>query len=106
MITEFKFPDVWEGITEGEVVSILVKEGDSVRADQPLFKIETDKAIVDIPSPKDGVILKIHVKEHTTIKVGDVLVSIGEKTDNFKAPKLREDKELRPIERPASVVGE
>src|SRR3989344_5282189 len=43
MITEFKFPDVGEGITEGEVVSILVKEGDSVRADQPLFKIKTDE---------------------------------------------------------------
>ncbi|HLD15845.1 MAG TPA: dihydrolipoamide acetyltransferase family protein [Candidatus Nanoarchaeia archaeon] len=106
MITEFKFPDVGEGITEGEVVSILVKEGDSVRADQPLFKIETDKAIVDIPSPKDGVILKIHVKEHTSIKVGEVLATIGEKTDKFKAPVVREEIKIKTVERPASVVGE
>ncbi len=75
MVFEFKFPDVGEGITEGEVVKWLVKEGDVVNLDQTLAKIETDKAIVEIPSPKQGRILKLLVKEGDIIKVGSVLVT-------------------------------
>jgi len=78
MAFEFKFPDVGEGITEGEIVKWKVKEGDTVESDQPLVEIETDKAVVDIPSPKAGKILHINGKEGQTINVGDVLVVIGE----------------------------
>ena len=83
MIHEFKFPDVGEGITEGELVEWLVKEGDSVRHDQALAKVETDKALIDIPSPQDGIILKLHVKAGSTIKVGQTLVTFGSKGDNI-----------------------
>lgn len=75
MTYEFKFPDVGEGISEGEVVKWLVKEGDLVKQDQTLAKVETDKAIVEISSPKEGKILKLHAKEGETIKVGSVLVT-------------------------------
>src|SRR3989338_5591619 len=73
---EFKFPDVGEGITEGELVKWKVKEGDKVKEDQVLAEVETDKAVVEIPSPKTGIISKLHHKEGDTIKVGEVLVSI------------------------------
>ena len=63
MAKQFKFPDVGEGITEGEVVRWLVKEGDDVKIDQGLAEIETDKAIVEMPSPYAGTILKLHFKE-------------------------------------------
>ena len=69
---EFKFPDVGEGIHEGEIVKWLVKEGDKVKADAPLGEIETDKAIVEMPSPKTGTILKIHVQAGGVIHVGEV----------------------------------
>ena len=59
MAFEFKFPDVGEGITEGTIVKWKVKEGDNVKADQILAEIETDKAVVEIPSPKKGTILKL-----------------------------------------------
>ncbi len=75
MVYEFKFPDVGEGISEGDIVKWLVKEGDLVKQDQTLAKVETDKAIVEISSPKEGKILKLHVKEGETIKVGSVLVT-------------------------------
>ncbi|MAF51381.1 MAG: branched-chain alpha-keto acid dehydrogenase subunit E2 [Nanoarchaeota archaeon] len=75
---EYKFPDVGEGIQEGEIVRWLVKEGDLVKEDQNIVQIETDKAVVDIPSPKTGKILKINFKEGDVIKVGEVLVVIGE----------------------------
>jgi pyruvate dehydrogenase E2 component (dihydrolipoamide acetyltransferase) len=74
----FKFPDVGEGIHEGRVVEWLVAEGDSVTEDQPLLKVETDKAVVELPSPNSGTVLKLHAEADATIFVGDPLVTIGE----------------------------
>ncbi len=79
MAKEFRFPDVGEGITEGEVVRWAVAEGDSVAVDQALGEIETDKAVVEIPSPFAGTVLKLHFKPKDIVKVGQVLVTIGEK---------------------------
>ena len=78
MVYEFKFPDIGEGITEGVIVKWLVKVGDKVKADQKIAAIETDKAVVDIPCPKSGIIHKINYKVGKTIKVGEVLVEIDE----------------------------
>jgi pyruvate dehydrogenase E2 component (dihydrolipoamide acetyltransferase) len=78
MALEFRFPDVGEGIHEGEIVRWLVKEGDSVRPDQPLVEVETDKAVVEIPAPRAGTILHMAVGAGEKIQVGEVLVIIGE----------------------------
>ena len=72
-------PDIGEGVAEGEVVKWLVKEGDEVKENQPLVEIMTDKVNVEIPSPKKGTILKLSAKEGEVIKVGQVLITIGEK---------------------------
>ncbi len=74
----FNFPDVGEGIHEGTVVEWLVAEGDIVAEDQPLLKVETDKAIVELPSPKAGTVLKMHFAAGDLIHVGDALIVIGE----------------------------
>ena len=79
MAKQFKFPDVGEGITEGEIVRWLVKEGDDIKADQAIAEIETDKAIVEMPSPYAGTVLKLHFKEKDIVKVGAVLITVGEK---------------------------
>jgi len=76
---EFKFPDIGEGLTEGEIVRWLVKEGDEIKEGQPLVEVETDKALAEIPSPKTGVILKLMAKEKEVVKVGQVIVVFGEK---------------------------
>ena len=73
----FNFPDVGEGIHEGRVVEWLVAEGATVAEDQALVKVETDKAVVELPSPRAGVVLKLHVAADTVIHVGDALVTIG-----------------------------
>ena len=78
MALEFRFPDVGEGIHEGEIVRWLVKEGDQVRPDQPLVEVETDKAVVEIPAPRAGTILRMAVGAGEKIQVGEVLVVIGE----------------------------
>ena len=74
---EFKFPDVGEGIHEGELVKWQVKEGDLVNADQTLAEVETDKAVVEMPSPKKGTIARLHFKEGDVITVGQVFVTIA-----------------------------
>jgi len=89
MAYEFKFPDIGEGLTEGEIVRWLVKEGDEVKEGQPLVEVETDKALAEIPSPKTGVILKILAKEKEIVKVGQVIVVFGEKGEALAAPPPR-----------------
>jgi pyruvate dehydrogenase E2 component (dihydrolipoamide acetyltransferase) len=86
MAYEFKFPDIGEGLTEGEIVRWLVKEGDEVKEGQPLVEVETDKALAEIPSPRTGVLLKILAKEKEIVKVGQVIVVFGEKGEALAAP--------------------
>jgi pyruvate dehydrogenase E2 component (dihydrolipoyllysine-residue acetyltransferase) len=78
MSKEFRFPDVGEGITEGELVRWMVKEGDPVAEHQSLVEIETDKAVVVLPSPYAGKVLKLHGKPGEIIPVGAVLAVIAE----------------------------
>jgi len=82
----FEFPDVGEGIHEGRVVEWLVAGGDAVGADQPLVKVETDKAVVELPAPKAGTVLKLHVEAGAEIHVGDPLVTIGEEGEAVAEP--------------------
>jgi pyruvate dehydrogenase E2 component (dihydrolipoamide acetyltransferase) len=98
MAFEFKFPDIGEGLTEGEIVRWLVKEGDEIKEGQPLVEVETDKALAEIPSPRTGVILKILAKEKEIVKVGQVMVIIGEKGEALAAPP--------PKPKSVGVVGE
>ncbi len=79
----FKFPDVGEGIQEGEIIKWLIKEGDIVKEDMPIVQIETDKAVVDLPSPKSGKILKINFKNGEKVKVNETLVIIEDKHDKI-----------------------
>ncbi len=87
MAMDFKFPDVGEGTTEGTLVKWLLKEGDPVKADQPIAEIETDKAVVEIPSPKTGTILKLYGKPGEVIKVGNVLATIGDAGETASGSK-------------------
>ena len=78
MATEVTLPDVGEGIESGTVVGVLVKEGDRINKDQPLVELETDKAVVEVPSSAAGVVKQVNVKEGQEAKIGSVLVVIEE----------------------------
>ncbi len=82
MPLEFRFPDVGEGIHEGKIVQWLVKEGDVVAVDQPFVKVETDKAVVDLPAPKAGGVLALRFAAGETIQVGDVIAVFGAPGEN------------------------
>jgi pyruvate dehydrogenase E2 component (dihydrolipoamide acetyltransferase) len=75
-LLEFRLPDIGEGVVEGELIRWLVKPGDVVAEDQPMFEVMTDKATVEIPSPRKGTIVATHGKEGEIIKVGDVVVAL------------------------------
>ncbi|WP_416151096.1 dihydrolipoamide acetyltransferase family protein [Salipaludibacillus sp. HK11] len=75
MAYEFKLPDIGEGIHEGEIVKWEVKEGDEVKEDDVLCEVQNDKAVVEIPSPVDGKVLKLHVEEGVVTEVGTVVIS-------------------------------
>jgi pyruvate/2-oxoglutarate dehydrogenase complex dihydrolipoamide acyltransferase (E2) component len=70
MAFEFHLPDIGEGVVEGEIVAWKVKVGDVVRLDQPIVEIMTDKATVEIPSPRAGTIAKINYAEGQICPVG------------------------------------
>ena len=77
---EFKLPDLGEGIHEGEILKWHVEVGGSVKEDDPLVDVETDKAAVTIPSPKEGRVAAINAKVGDTAKVGAVIVVLDDGT--------------------------
>ena len=78
MAFDFYMPDIGEGVVEGEIVAWKVKEGDTVKLDQPLVEVMTDKATVELPSPRAGKIVKINYKDGDICPVGKILVVIEE----------------------------
>lgn len=72
----FKLPDLGEGLPDAEIHEWFVKEGDEVNLDQPLVAMETAKAVVDVPAPIVGKVLKLHGKVGDVIPVGAVLVEL------------------------------
>lgn len=81
MAYKFRLPEMGEGLTEGDVASFLVKEGDQIKADDPLVEIQTDKSTTQLVSPVDGTVTKIDVKEDDRVEKGDDLVEIDDGKD-------------------------
>ena len=78
MAFDFYMPDIGEGVVEGEIVSWKVKVGDTVILDQPLVEVMTDKATVELPSPRAGKITKINYQNGDICPVGKILVEIDD----------------------------
>jgi len=103
----FKFPDIGEGLDEGTIAEWYVEKGHKIEAGQPLVKMETDKVVTDIPSPKSGTIAAIYGKVGETIHVGNPLVEIeieGVEGDAAIAEAAK-DFTTEPVEEAAGVVG-
>lgn len=76
MANDVKLPELGEGVTEGELVKWLVKPGDSVKADQPIAEVLTDKATVEVPSPVAGVVKELKFKSGDVVKVGSTMITL------------------------------
>ncbi len=76
MGVDIKLPDLGEGIESGDVLDVLVAEGDTIAKDQNILEIETDKATVEVPASAAGKVTKIHVQSGQTIAIGDILITV------------------------------
>lgn len=110
---EFKMPDLGEGITEAEIRKWLVKLGDAVQEHQPVVEVETDKAVVEVPTPRSGTIRSLDWAEGDIIRVGDTLLTIVEEGEaealpaaETAAPAAGQVVAEKPARRSVSVVGE
>ncbi len=98
---EFKLPDLGEGLTEAEIVEWHVSAGQGIKLNQPLVSVETDKAVVEVPSPVSGRVISLHGEPGDVIPVGDVLARF----DDGSSPGERRDSALEKNDAPG-VVGE
>ena len=109
-IFAFKLPDIGEGVVEGEVVEWMVAVGDTVKEDDPILSVMTDKATVEIPSPTDGVVKSIVGEPGTILAVGQVCIEFetdGEGTPVEEAPEpVEEVVEEAPAPEPEPVKEE
>jgi len=96
--TEVRLPEVGEGIESGTVVSVLVKPGDRIHKDQPLVELETDKAVVEVPSTTSGVVKQVNVKVGDEAPIGAVLVVVDEGGASEPAKAEAEPAEAQPAE--------
>ena len=92
-IYEFKLPDIGEGVVEGEVVEWMVSVGDSIKEDDPILSVMTDKATVEIPSPVNGVVTKIIGEPGDILPVGEVCIEFEVDGDGNASSKSAEKQE-------------
>lgn len=111
-MSEFKLPDVGEGLTEAEIVTWRVQIGDEIKVNDVVVDIETAKSIVELPSPYAGTVTALLVPEGTTVPVGTPIIAIGESVPTTAAPSVQTAGEVaassdKPVEeeRQAVLVG-
>ncbi|HIW11744.1 MAG TPA: 2-oxo acid dehydrogenase subunit E2 [Candidatus Salinicoccus stercoripullorum] len=92
MAFEFKLPDIGEGIHEGEIVKWFISEGEEIKEDDVLAEVQNDKAVVEIPSPVDGTVKKLHVEEGTVTTVGETIVTIDDGSEDSGDEGSSDDK--------------
>ena len=102
MTYEFRLPDIGEGVAEGEVVRWLVKEGDLVKEDQPMVEVMTDKATVEIGSPRAGRVAKRLFAEGERCPVGKILIVIEVEADAAQAASPKPAASASPAAVPAA----
>ena len=105
MATEVVMPQMGESIAEGTITRWLVKVGDKVERDKPLFEISTDKVDAEIPSPASGTLLEIRNKEGETVPVNQVVAIIGEEGEAAAPQPAAESKNAEPPPPPPPGAG-
>src|ERR1017187_9469986 len=87
MATEFKLPELGENIESGDLVRLLIKPGASITEGESVMELETDKAVVEVPSSVSGTVGEIRVKEGDKLRVGQVIFTIENGTGTKPAPQ-------------------
>ncbi len=96
MAVEFKVPQLGENVEKGDVVRVLVAAGDTLKIDQPVFELETDKATIEVPSTVAGTVADLRIKPGDQVKVGQVVLTVEE------GPEVQESPGVQGSEAPAA----
>ncbi|MGD8958198.1 MAG: 2-oxo acid dehydrogenase subunit E2 [Desulfobacteraceae bacterium] len=105
MIEDIKVPAIGENVASGSVVGVLVAVGDTVSVDDPLIELETDKAVVEIPSPVAGKLTELLVQSGDEVRVGDVIARVETAGGPGEAPAAEKEAQSAP-DADARVSGE
>ena len=104
MTFDLRLPDIGEGVAEGEIIKWMVREGDTIKEDQPIVEVMTDKVNVQIPAPRSGKVVKILAKEGDIAKVGQTIMVIddgsAEATSTPQPPTV-----ASPVQPPPAQMG-
>jgi pyruvate dehydrogenase E2 component (dihydrolipoamide acetyltransferase) len=100
-VTEFKLPELGENIESGDLVRLMIAPGASVIEGQPVMELETDKAVVEVPSSVAGTVKEIRVKEGDTLKVGQVIFTVENGAGPAKSGKAKPAAEMKPSPPPS-----
>jgi pyruvate dehydrogenase E2 component (dihydrolipoamide acetyltransferase) len=103
---EFKLPDVGEGVAEGELVNWLVEPGDEVTEDMPVAEVETDKALVEVPSPYNGTVKELLAEEGQMVPVGDVIITFDVPEEGEASDEAQDETATSAEPEPATGEGE
>lgn len=110
MIVEIKLPELGENIAQAQVTNVLVKEGDKVTKDQVIVEIETDKAVIEVPSEVDGTVKKVFITDGQKVNIGSTLITLetNQKADIPVADKTEiiQEKAIEPPLAAAEVKPE
>ena len=99
-MSDITLPELGEGIEEATIINVFVSPGDSIKKEQSVIEIETDKAALELPSPVDGTISEIVVNEGDVIKIGDLIAKVGDGGAPAKEkPETKETKKEKPPEK-------
>ncbi len=93
-MTEFKLPELGENIDQGDLVRLMIAPGADVKEGQPVMELETDKAVIEVPSSVSGIVNEIRVKEGDKLKVGQVIFTV----ENGAGPKAPAQKDPAPAD--------
>jgi pyruvate dehydrogenase E2 component (dihydrolipoamide acetyltransferase) len=103
---EFKLPDLGENIEAGEVLSVLVSAGDQLEENQPVIELETDKAVIEVPSSVSGRITEVHVSQGDRAAVGQLILTLdGAADDAAEAPSAAAEPAAAPVAAAAPAGG-
>ena len=96
-MTDMKLPELGENIEGGDVLRVMVKTGDSIKKDQAVLELETDKATIEVPSSATGVVKEVKIKPGEKVKVGQTIFVVDENGAGAggDAPKAEEKAEAK-----------
>ena len=103
MIHEGGLPEISENVESGEVAKVLVKVGDLIEVDQTICELETDKAVVEVPSPQAGIVTKVLFKEGDTVRVDGVLIRVESDVEDKAEPAVVHPAAVEPPPSPSGA---